>query len=77
MLYICEAMLSPPVRKFPPAIVLRLVEFLEGERHIRHYSNGERGVRVIFFLPPTPTRKKCIFGGDEDTRLQFRFTCTD
>lgn len=66
-------------KKIPSAIVLRLVKFLEGGRH--RSIRGEKDVwktdkkcESYFFQPPTATH---FFGGDEDTRLQFRFTCTN
>lgn len=62
-------------KKIPSAIVLRLVKFLEGGRH--RSSRGERrtrSVKVIFF---SLQHQRIFFGGDEDTRLQFRFTCTN
>lgn len=68
-------MLSPVVRNIPSAIVLRLVKFLS-RRAAQVYLKGEGGVSY-FFQPPTPTQKKGILGEDEDTLLQFRFTCTD
>lgn len=40
-------------------------------------SDGRKTCESNFFQPPTPKQTKCIFGGDEDTRLQFHFTCTD
>lgn len=73
--YIFEAMLSPLVRKIPSAVVSRLVKFLSKESGTSLLKGNER-LRVIFSASNT-VAEAAFFGGDEDTRLQLRFTCTD
>lgn len=45
-----------------------------GVTDLRGGERRTRSVKVIFF---SLQHQRIFFGGDEDTRLQFRFTCTN